>query len=105
MLSKEDKKLHLLIGERLTNLRKKAGYSSQEIFAYDAEVPRALYGRYEKGSNLTISSLYKILKFHKLTLKEFFSKGFDELKIEVTKKDSKEKKGAKKEKVVKKTKR
>ena len=98
MLSKEDKKLHLLIGERLTVLRKKAGYSSQEIFAYDAEIPRALYGRYEKGSNLTISSLYRILKFHRLTFKEFFSKGFDELKIEVTKKDSKEK-------AVKKTKR
>lgn len=105
MLSKEDKKLHLLIGERLTFLRKKAGYTSQEIFAYDAEIPRALYGRYEKGSNLTISSLYKILKFHELTLKEFFSKGFDELKVEMTEKDSKEKKTIKKGKALKKSKR
>jgi transcriptional regulator with XRE-family HTH domain len=96
VLSKEDKKLHLLIGDRLTTLRKKAGYTSQEIFAYDAEIPRALYGRYEKGSNLTISSLYKILKFHRLTFKDFFSKEFDELKIEVTEKDLKGKKTIKK---------
>ena len=68
------------MGKRLTDLRKKAGYSSQETFAYDAEVPRALYGRYERGSNMTLHSLFKILKFHKMTLKDFFSKGFDTLK-------------------------
>ena len=80
MQSKEEKKLYYLIGVRLTQLRKKAGYTSQETFAYDAEIPRALYGRYEKGSNLTVFSLSKILKFHKMTFKEFFAKGFDELK-------------------------
>ena len=80
MLNKEEKKLYKLMGTRLTELRKKAGYTSQETFSYDAEIPRALYGRYEKGANLTMFSLYKILKFHKISLKEFFSKGFDSLK-------------------------
>ncbi len=80
MLSKEEKKLYKRIGVRLTELRKKAGYTSQETFAYDAEIPRALYGRYEKGANLTMFSLYKILKFHKISFKEFFLKGFDNLK-------------------------
>ena len=79
MISKEEKKLYELIGNRLTQLRKKSGYTSQETFAYDAEIPRALYGRYERGSNLTMASLYKILKFHKITFKEFFAKGFEEL--------------------------
>jgi transcriptional regulator with XRE-family HTH domain len=69
--------IHELIGKRLKELRKKAGYTSQETFAYDAEIPRALYGRYEKGSNITITSLRRILKFHKITFKEFFKKGFD----------------------------
>lgn len=75
----EEDKLFQLIGSRLKYLRKKAGYSSQEIFAYDAEVPRALYGKYEKGCNLTIASLYKILKYHKITFEEFFSEGFEAL--------------------------
>lgn len=72
-------KLFKKIGERLIYLRKKAGYTSQETFAYDAEIPRALYGRYEKGTNLTIVSLYKIVKFHGMSLEEFFSNGFDGL--------------------------
>lgn len=72
-----EKKLYKLIGKRITYLRKKAGYSSQETFAYDADIPRALYGRYEQGSNLTINSLYRILKYHKITFKDFFAEGFE----------------------------
>jgi len=68
----EDEKFLLLIGEKLRELRKKAGYSNQEYFSYDAEIPRAQYGRYEKGVNLTLLSLKKILDFHKLTFEEFF---------------------------------
>lgn len=49
----------------------------QETFAYDAEIPRALYGKYEQGSNITIKSLRRILKFHNITFKEFFKKGFE----------------------------
>jgi DNA-binding XRE family transcriptional regulator len=60
-------------------VRKEAGYSSQEAFANDAGIPRALYGRYEKGINLTIHSLYRILKFHKITLSDFFKEGFGKL--------------------------
>ena len=74
---KEEIHLHELLGKRLKELRKEAGYTSQETFAYDAEIPRALYGKYEKGANITIDSLYRILKFHKITLKDFFKKGFE----------------------------
>ena len=68
----EDDKFLFLIGEKLRDLRKKAGYSNQENFSYDAEIPRAQYGRYEKGVNLTLLSLKKILDFHKLSFEEFF---------------------------------
>lgn len=76
---KETELLYRLIGDRVRNLRKSAGYSSQENFAYDAEIPRAQYGKYEKGANLTVQSLYKILKFHKMTFEEFFSEDFQKL--------------------------
>lgn len=75
--TEEEKHLHKLLGKRVKELRKEAGYTSQETFAYDAEIPRALYGKYEQGSNITISSLRRILKFHKITFKEFFKKGFE----------------------------
>ena len=75
--TKDEIHLYTLMGKRLKELRKEAGYTSQETFAYDAEIPRALYGKYEKGSNITINSLHRILKFHKITFKEFFKKGFE----------------------------
>jgi transcriptional regulator with XRE-family HTH domain len=65
-------KIEQLIGKRIRELRIKAGYTSQENFAYEADIPRAQYGRYESGSNITIKSLYKILIFHKISLGEFF---------------------------------
>jgi len=77
--NEDEKRLYALMGKRITELRKKAGYTSQEIFAYDADIPRALYGRYEKGVNLTIYSLYRILKQHNMSFNEFFKEGFEEL--------------------------
>ena len=76
-MAKKEKELYTLLGKRITELRKQAGYSSQETFAYDAEIPRALYGRYEKGANITIASLHRILKYHKISFQDFFSEGFD----------------------------
>lgn len=77
--AKTEKQLYAHMGKRITDLRKKAGYSSQENFAYDADIPRALYGRYEKGANLTIGSLHRILNHHNITFKEFFAEGFEEM--------------------------
>jgi transcriptional regulator with XRE-family HTH domain len=76
---KNDEKLLLLMGNRIKKLRKDKGYTSQETFAYDAEIPRALYGRYEKGVNLTITSLHRILRFHNMTFEDFFKNGFGDL--------------------------
>jgi len=61
------------IGERLAELRKQAGYSSYETFAYDYELPRMQYCRMEKGKvNLTLKSLVRILSIHNITVGEFF---------------------------------
>jgi transcriptional regulator with XRE-family HTH domain len=79
VLDKDEELLIQRLGERIRELRIKKGYSSQETFAYDAGIPRAQYGRYEKGRNITMTSLYQILKFHKLTLPEFFGEGFEDV--------------------------
>lgn len=66
------------IAKRIRALRKERGYTNQEKFAYKIDIARAQYGRYERGADLKISSLSKILHAHGITLKEFFATGFDE---------------------------
>ncbi len=64
------------LGERLKEIRREKGYTNYEQFAFDNEIPRAQYGRYEKGHDLRFSSLLKVLKAMDISLKDFFSKGF-----------------------------
>jgi transcriptional regulator with XRE-family HTH domain len=66
------------LGKRLKDLRKSKGYSNYELFAFDNEIPRAQYGRYEKGSDLRITSLLKVLKALDMSIKDFFNEGFEE---------------------------
>ena len=75
-MDKAEELLYKRIGKRITELRKKAGYTNQESFAHDVDIARGQYTRYEVGSNMKLSSLYKILKFHKMTIEEFFGKDF-----------------------------
>lgn len=77
-ISDDDMEFASRIGSRITALRKKAGYSSQEKFSFDVNIPRALYSKYEQGVNLTIFSLNRILKFHNISVKAFFEEGFEE---------------------------
>jgi len=65
------------LGNRIKEVRKEKGYANYEQFAFDNELPRAQYGRYEKGQDLRFSSLVKVLKAMDISLKEFFSTGFD----------------------------
>jgi hypothetical protein len=71
-LSAKHEKQLIKVGDRLRVLRKKAGYKSYENFAFDNEINRVQYGRMEKGTNITLLSLLKVLDIHKLTLEEFF---------------------------------
>ncbi len=64
------------IGERLRELRKERGYSNYELFAFDNEIARAQYGRYENGEDLRMSSLLKVLKALDVSLDVFFDERF-----------------------------
>jgi hypothetical protein len=72
-LSPKHKKRLVKVGERLREMRKSAGYKSYENFAFDNELNRVQYGRMEKGANMTLGSLLKVLDIHKITLEDFFS--------------------------------
>ena len=72
-ISAKNEKRLIKIGERLRDLRKKVGYKSYENFAFDHELNRVQYGRMERGANITLASLLKVLDVHKLSLDEFFT--------------------------------
>lgn len=65
------------LGERIRSLRIKKGYSNYENFAYEHDIARAQYGKYEKGEDLRYSSLLKVIKALGMTPKEFFEEGFE----------------------------
>lgn len=71
--SKEIKKL----AHRIKSLRIQKGYTSYENFAFEKDIPRAQYGRYETGTDIQFTSLLKIAQAFDMTLEEFFSEGFD----------------------------
>jgi predicted transcriptional regulator len=65
------------LGERIKALRLQRGYTSYEYFAYEHNISRAQFGRYEKGQDLRFSSLVKIVQAFDMTLEEFFREGFE----------------------------
>ena len=60
------------LGKRLQVLRKAKGYQNYEQFAFEHNISRAQYGRYEKGQDLRFSTLCKVLKALDVSLEEFF---------------------------------
>jgi transcriptional regulator with XRE-family HTH domain len=62
-----------LIGKKLRELRKEAGFSGYDAFAWAHDLPRAQYWRMEKGTNFTIKSLLKILEIHEISIQQFFN--------------------------------
>ncbi|MCT4327748.1 helix-turn-helix domain-containing protein [Chryseobacterium indologenes] len=69
------------LGKRIKQIRIDKGYSSYEYFAYEHNISRAQYGRYEKGEDLRFSSLAKVIHAFGMTMDEFFSEGFEENEI------------------------
>ena len=66
------------LAQRIKELRLKKGYQSYENFAYDHGIARAQFGRYESGKDdLRYSSLVKVIKALDISLRDFFSEGFD----------------------------
>jgi hypothetical protein len=71
-LTNTDKRL-LKIAQKLKQMRLDKGYTSYETFAWEHEINRVQYWRIERGSNITLTSLIKVLDIHKMSLDEFFS--------------------------------
>ncbi|MFV0573274.1 MAG: helix-turn-helix domain-containing protein [Xanthomarina gelatinilytica] len=65
------------LGRRLRELRIEKGFTNYEQFAFEHDLPRAQYGRYEQGQDLRFSSLLKVLKALDISLEEFFKEGFE----------------------------
>lgn len=65
------------LGRRIKSLRQERGYTSYEPFAYEHDISRAQFGRYENGQDLRFSSLIRVINAFGISLQEFFSEGFD----------------------------
>ena len=64
------------LGNRIKQLRIDKGYSSYEYFAYEHNISRAQFGRYEKGQDLRYSSLIKVIAAFEMSVQDFFAEGF-----------------------------
>lgn len=65
------------MGKRIKSIRLQKGYTSYEVFAYEHNISRAQFGRYENGEDLRYSSLVRIIRAFDMSIDEFFSEGFD----------------------------
>jgi hypothetical protein len=61
-----------IVSEKLKEMRIGKGYTSYETFALDHGLDRKQYWRVEKGANITLKTLIKILEVHKIDLPGFF---------------------------------
>lgn len=66
------KEFYKKVGSVLRELRLKKGLT-QEQFALDYNFGRAHYGDIERGINITIGTLYKLLLIHNISAADFFS--------------------------------
>lgn len=60
------------IGYGLRALRIEKGHSNYEYLAYEMNMSRSQYGTYEKGKNMTLGTLMKILNHFDMTIFDFF---------------------------------
>lgn len=60
------------LGKRIKELRIQKGYSNYENFAFEHNIPRAQFGRYENGEDLRYTSLLRVVRAFDMTLEEFF---------------------------------
>lgn len=67
------------ICNKIKQLRIEAGYTNYENFAWDLEMSRSFYFKVEKGHNMTIETLLRILDSHEIQIDDFFSDIWDYL--------------------------
>lgn len=65
------------VGARMRQLRIEKGYSNYESFAYEHDISRSQYGKYEQGKDdLRLSSLYRVINSLNISASDFFKDGF-----------------------------
>ena len=77
-ITREQKTKLSQLGKRIKKLRIEKGYTNAEYFAYDHEIARTQYARYEQGEDLRLSTLIRIVKAFDMSLTEFFSEVFED---------------------------
>lgn len=60
------------IGQKLKKLRIEGGYTSYETFAVEHDLDRKYYWSVEKGRNISIAYLERVLTIHKISFSVFF---------------------------------
>ena len=72
---KTDKNIQAL-ATRIREIRKSLGYTNADFFAYEHNISRSQYSRYESGEDIRFTSLMNVIKAFGMTPEEFFSEGF-----------------------------
>ena len=75
-VSKKDNEDIKKLAQRIKTIRKSLGYTNADFFAYENEITRSQYARYETGEDIRFSSLMKLIRAFKMTAEEFFKEGF-----------------------------
>ena len=60
------------VGIKIKELRIKQGYTSYEQFAIEHNLSRMYYWKVEKGQNITLAYLFKLLDIFKVSPQDFF---------------------------------
>jgi transcriptional regulator with XRE-family HTH domain len=60
------------IASRLREVRKEKGHTSYEYFAYEYDLNKVTVGKAERGSDIKMSTLLKILEILDVSPSEFF---------------------------------
>lgn len=68
----KEKEILQKIGKQLKIMRKNAGFTSHENFAFELEISSRYYWDVENGRNFSILYLLKILSHYQITIQEFF---------------------------------
>ena len=64
---------------RLKSLREQSGVGNYEKFAFDNNISRGQYWKYENGAtDLRFSVIVRLAEAHGLSLAEFFGEGFED---------------------------
>jgi len=67
------------LSKRIKTLRKKKGFNSYELFAYDIDISRTGMSNYESGNfdDIRLSTLLKIIDGLEISVQDFFAEGFE----------------------------